>query len=79
MGYKNEICIPMSNGNNLIARGQKGSDYPGIWVYFSDGRQETLIAVVGEDTVAKMVRGFLYNSGQEEPEASVTVESATPR
>lgn len=32
MGYKNEICIPMSNGNNLIARGQKGSDYPGIWV-----------------------------------------------
>lgn len=34
---------------------------------------------VGKRVLITQEFGYLYNSGQEEPEASVTVESATPR
>lgn len=41
---KNEIKIPVSEGTELIARAQKGNDYPGIWVYLVKDGEEVLLS-----------------------------------
>lgn len=76
---KNEIKIPVSEGTELIARAQKGNDYPGIWVYLVKDGEEVLLAVVEKDTLTDLVAGYLYRPNNDEPASMVVVEKPEKR
>lgn len=71
---KNEIKIPISEGTELIARAQKGNDYPGIWVYLVKDGEEELLAVIEKDSLTNLMAGYLYRPDNDEPAAMVVVE-----